>query len=370
MSGFGLRAFKALKQDSTTNEKRLYIQNLVVGNDFFAIKKLLKLQNSLGRESVRLLSERELSKEALLSQWKCTPKLLRNKEALSDIIGLFPRLEIIPEDSPCTFYKDTKFHEFGGRAKSFELKPLEEYFTRPSADYRLDLFFSDEEWNHLDDTLQETSFNKIIEKIEMTSPEDLVEKTNFIIYTGENERIECEKLYYFDSPKKLLKLIKNNEELPDSLHEFSSSIQERAGLVVHFSFPKKLHEKKETVFLPQSVTHEWGHFICDFEAYDEFSKKQEATVLMLIQDDDGGSEEELAKKIRLMKRVMERIYPEMSKMEYQEHIHYSDEMFLADIPDQVSNLGMESLQILGVGAPLDNKYGELSVLERGLLSFK
>lgn len=372
MSGFGLRAFKALKQDSSTNEKRIYVRHLVVGEDFFAIKKLLRLQNKFGRENVKILSERMLSKEGLLSQWKCTPKLLRNKKALDNIIGLFPRLEIVPKESACAFYKDTKFHEFGGRAKSFELKAGEEYFTRPSADYRLDLFFSDEEWNHLDETLKEANLIKIIEKIEVTTPTDLVEKTNFIILTGENEKIECEKLYYFKSPKKLLKLVKNNEVLPDSFHEFASRIEEKAGLVVHFSFPNILHEKAQTVFLPQSVTHEWGHFICDFEAFDEFSKKQKATVLMILQDDEGGSEEELAKKIRLMKRVMERVYPEMGKMQYEEHIHYSDEMFLAEIPHGIKEESEDSeLEILGVGVSLDASYEEeLSCLERGFLSFK
>lgn len=373
MSGFGLRAFKALKQESNSNEKRTFVQNLVIGGDFLAVKKLLKLQNEFGIENVKILSERHLSKNDLLSEWRCTPKLLRNKDVLSDIIGLFPRLEIISKDAPCVFYKDTKFHEFGGRAKSFEIKDGEEYFTEPSADYRLDLMFSDEEWSHLDESLKEASLAKIIEQIEVTKPVDLVEKTNFVIHTGENERIECERLYYFDSPKKFLKLVKNNETLPDELHAFSSSIVEKPGLVVHFSMPKMLHEKAETVFLPQSVTHEWGHFICDFEAFDSFSKTQEVRVLMIIQEDDGGTEEELAKKIKLMKRVMERIYPEMAKFEYEEHIHYSDNMFLSGFSEvtksEIQN-SLKDLYLLGKGAPLDIAATNLSGLERGLLSFK
>lgn len=365
MSGFGLRAFKAQKQDQTITTKKIYTKNLVIGNDFLAVKKFLKLNS----EETIFLSERLLSKDILLDQWKCLPPSMRNQEAMNAIIGKFPRLEIIPNNSPCAFYKDTKFHEFGGRAKPFELKEGEEYFTKPSANYRLDLLFSDEEWTMLDDLMKEGSLVKIIEKIEVTKPSDLVEVTNFIVSTGEGEIISCENLYYFDSPRKFLKTLVNKNELNEEIISYATSVQEKSGLVIHFTFPKAIHEKAETVFLPQSVTHEWGHFICDFEEFNTFSNTQEATCLMIIQEDDGATEEELAKKVRLMKRVMERVYPEMSKIAYKEHILYESDMFLSEFveinPSTHPNLFMQ-----GRGGMLETKYTEeLSALERGLLSF-
>ena len=364
MSGFGLRALKAQKQDQTIATKKIYIKNLVVGNDFLAVKKFLKLQDAL------FLSERLMTKDILLDQWKCLPPSMRNEAVTNTIIGKFPRLEIIPSKEPCAFYKDGKIHEFGGRAKSYELKPGEEYFSSPSANYRLDLFFSDEEWTMLDDQMREGSLVKIIEKIEVTKPSDLVEVTNFIVYTGEGDIISCENLYYFDSPRKFLKQLENKNEMPEEILSFATSVQEKSGLVIHFSFPKELHPKKETVFLPQSVTHEWGHFICDFEAFDSFSQTQSATCLMIIQEDDAGTEEELAKKVRLMKRVMERVYPEMAKMDYKEHILYEDDMFLSEFPEKAVADAHPNFFLMGKGGMLADSYeGELSALERGLLAF-
>lgn len=368
MSGFGLRAFKAQKQDQTIATRQIYIKNLVVGNDFLAIKKFFKLQNQEGRENVLFLSERLMTRDILLDQWKCLPRSMRNAEAMNAIIGKFPRLEIIPQNNPCVFYKDSKFHEFGGRAKPFELKPGEEYFSQPSANYRLDLMFSDEEWTMLDDLMREGSLVKIIEKIEATKPTDLVEVTNFIVRTGEGDIISCENLYFFDSPRKFLKNLVNKNELSEEIISFATSVQEKSGLVIHFTFPKMIHEKAETVFLPQSVTHEWGHFICDFEDFNTFSNTQEATCLMIIQEDDAGTEEELAKKVKLMKRVMERVYPEMSKLSYKEHILYGDDMFLTDFIAGEST--HPHLFLVGRGGMLSNgPQGELSALERGLLTF-
>lgn len=355
MSGFGIRAFKRLKEQSLhTDDKRKYFSHIVVGNDFLAVWLYLNLIKQHGESNVCLITENFIDKNRLLEEWKCSIKTLRSEEVARTLIGLKPELEIIPSNTTVKFYKDTKFHEFGKRTKSLPLQPGEEYFQQPYFEIKYQNLFSDEEWNELDQRLAKQE-NKILSVIELTTPQDLVEKTNFKLHTGEYESFDCEYLHWLGSPKQFYRLVKDKSDLNESVVDYCTNLDGQTAVVVLFECDRQISEEAGTVFLPQSLTHDWGHFIVDFNQYDIEKNSQSFTGLILLKEEDL-TEEELAKKIKLLKRVIERVYPEFVKANFTEHIRFSEDMFIFGMKDELIGevkKHLPQLHFSGIAAPLN-----------------
>lgn len=371
MAGFGLRALKKVQEDESQKDKRHYIQHIVYGENSFAILTYLKLLKDHGEDKVKLICENPIDQQSVISEWKCSLNSLRSGDVAEYLMHKKPQLEVLPNDTQNMFYKDAKFHKFGGRAKPHELQQDEEYFAASSFQLKQSGLFSDEDWNSLDETLAAGQLNKFISRIEVCDPTDLVEKSNFKIHTGELENFECENLYWCQSPKSFYKIVENKNKLTDELGKYCSSLEHRTGLVCHFDVDRKIYENKATIFLPQSATHEWGHFIADFNEFDEATDRQEFSCLMFVNEDEV-NEEELAKKIRLMKRVIDRVFSDFSKSRYDERIHYNQEMFINNCDDSLyDSLKSLPIKFVGQGAPIKTNSDELKVnyIPRAILSY-
>lgn len=361
MSGFGIRAFKKHNLEQSKELKTIYSPHIVLGENAWAVLTFLKLREKFGAEKVKLISANHYDKQSILNEWKCAVNKLRDEQSATILRDTSARLEILPSEESVLFYKDSKLHEFGGRAKPLTLLEDEELYSQKSFSYKLENLFSDEEWNNLDEILNSQE-NKIVSKINKTTPSDLVEKTNFILTTGEAEEFHCEKLYYTHSPKSFYKLVSNKSELSDDVAAYCTSLQERAALSIHFSVDREVYEKKQTIMLPQSQTHEWGHFVIDFDAYDPAAKKQEFKTMMFIQLDEV-NEEELAKKVRLLKRTIERTFPEFQKARITEHIHFDSEYLIKSSDDFSAQYNNDAEVIFqGIGAPTFKDNGEWNSL--------
>jgi hypothetical protein len=370
MAGFGLRALKKVQEDESLKDKRHYISHIVYGDSSFAILTYLKLLAEHGEQNVKLICESPIDQQSVLSEWKCSVSSLRNADVAQALMHKKPQLEILPVNSINMFYKDAKFHKFTGRAKPYELQEDESYFIDSSFQLKQSGLFTDEQWNSLDETLSVGQLNKYISHIEICKPDDMIEKSNFKIHTGEHENFECEFLYWCKSPKEFYKKVEDKESMSDDLGKYCSTLEHRTGLVIHFDVDKKIFENKATVFLPQSATHEWGHFICDFNEFNEATGRQEFSSLMFV-DEDEVNEEDLAKKIRLMKRVIERIFTDFAKSRYDEVIHYSQELFINKCDDTLFN-SLKSLPIkfVGQGAPIEAENSEnINYIPRAIISY-
>ena len=90
-------------------------------------------------------------------------------------------------------------------------------------------------------------------------------------------------------------------------------------------------------------------------------------------NEDEVNEEELAKKIRLMKRVIERTIPEFSKAKHDEHIQYDSEFFIDNVKDNLVDdieFDHSHLKFIGQGAPIGAENAqEYKFLSRGLMSY-
>jgi len=358
--GFGIRALKKKQEDHNQQVTKQYFEHIVYGDNSYAVLTYLNLCNKFGSEKVRLVCGNVIGQDSILSEWRCSINTLRSETVAKTLTDKMAQLEIFASNTPVTFYKDTKFHKFGGRAKPHVLMEDEDFFLNPFININLQNLFTEDVWNSLDEKLKDGQLNKYIAEIELTDPTDLIEKTNFRIITGEFESLNCENLYWCANPKKLYNLISNKDKCDDSLAKYCSQLQARTSLVINFVCDREIYESEGTVFLPQSVTHDWGHFVADFKPFDPADKTQDFSMLMFVGDDDV-TEEAIAKKIKLMKRVAERILPDFSKCNYTEHIHYDENMFITNTDDSLKE-SLETthpnLKLIGQGAPIEAEDSE------------
>lgn len=368
---FGIRGLKKKQSNEIIENQKLYFKHVIIGTDFISILQLLRLRQIHDHSQIKLILEKKLSKQSIIDDWKCTIKDIREERVVNSVVEKIPQFEFIPSDTPTVFYKDTKFHKFGDRAKPMELQEGEDRFLEPFYRYNLKSLISEDDWNQLDEIIEFHTDQRIVESIEATTPEDLVTTVHFRIHMSDNDVFECENLYWNRSPRDLFRLTSNQLGLSDAFKAYASGVEERSGVIVHFDCDRKIFNNESTIYLPQSVTHEWGHFVGVVSEYDEENSKQEATFLIYINEDEITSEEELAKKIKLLKRVMNRTLPEFEKSKYSESILYSNQMFSNNLNDELkSQIDKDhpKLKMIGHGAPVDPDKSFLSGLARSLYS--
>ena len=355
MSGFGIRALKKVVSDEHAGNKDQYIKHIVYGENTYAVLAFLRLSKKFPGE-VKFISKNSFFKKDMLQEWACNINSVRSEEVAEALMSLTSRFEIIPKNENVLFYKDTKFHKFGGRAKSHLLREEENFFTNPSSQVNLSSMFTEEEFESMDEILEKEQLVKIISQIEVLTPDDLVEKSYFKLHTGENESIRCEKLYFCESPKKFLALVENKNQLDDSVYSFAAGISNEQAISLHLKYGQEVGKEAGTYILPQSMTHEWGSFIVDVSAYDPETQEQELTCLTFISENDV-QEEDLARKIKLLKRVIERVFPELAKIDnYAQEIKFSDEYLQSGTNDtQYEELKEQHVRFLGQAAPIKHE---------------
>jgi len=368
---FGLlKHFKDRKKDQETQNQISFVKHLIIGQDLGPVLKLVELVKKYPTESIKLLTNRPINKQTLIENYQFGVSQLRSEKAVTEIYRKHFNAKLFPIAKPTLFYKDGKFHEFGGRAKSMDLQRGEDFFVQKG--YRLELasFFEENDWNQLDEIINKHIDIRILEGIEKTTPQDLVEKTEWSISFKDYHIMNCENLYVSLSPKKVLNLLKNKEKFSADIIDLGSSVSSQTAISVTWVLNKEIYPDERTLFIPQSMTHEWGHFIFEFEAYNHQSKTQLCHGLFLINEEEPQSED-LAAKIKLMKRVFDRVFSDFEKHIQEEFIRFDEEMFISGIKDksmeQIS-FDYPTLHFLGQSAPMNSEFSDEKFLARVLLS--
>lgn len=179
---FGLlKHFKDLKKGGQETTQTSHVKHLILGHDLGAILKLVELKKKFPEDKIKLVSVRPINKQNLIETYDYNVNMLRSAEAVEGIYKKFFNAKIYPQKSDASFYKDGKFHDFGGRAKSMDILPGEEFFT--SKGYKIDIssLFAAEDWENLDTILKECQDIRIFESIEKTEPSDLVDKAEWLL---------------------------------------------------------------------------------------------------------------------------------------------------------------------------------------------
>jgi hypothetical protein len=368
---FGLlKHFKESKSENTHVLRSKHYPHVILGQDLGAVIKLVELLRTEAENSVRLITTRPINKQTLIENYDYGILQLRSAAAVECIYKKYFNAKILPQSKEATFYKDGKFHDFAGRAKSMDLKSGEEFFINKGYKIELKSLFTPQEWEDLDVILNNHSEIRILESIEKTVPEDLIDKKEWSFHFKDFSALTCENVYISMSPKKFLGFIHNKEKITSELIDFCSSAEIHAGISMTWKLDKEIYHEERTLFIPQSMTHEWGHFIVEFETFDHHKKEQICHILFLLHE-EGPQSEEMASKIKLMKRVIDRVFPSIEKHIKKEYIRFDEEMFISGIKDStIEQISFDypTLRFSGQLSPMTSDMTQEKYLSRVLIN--
>lgn len=338
-----------LKKIVEVEKEHIIVDHLVVGKDVYAVHLYLELKEKYGEKNVRLLSEDKVSANDLYFKG---PSKIRGQKNIEKIKELYPNIEFNEMASSAIFYKDLAWKSFGGRSKPEAFKYDEEFYTKARIDIDETALFSwitREEKFYTD--LNESSYHVKVKSIDYKDSKFFVECIN-------GTEFESSKLYFAKSPSMFLKLFLNSSlsKLTNSFIQFAEKTRSVSVLNLKYVFDKPLSDILETMFIPLSYTHEWGHYIGEFRAED---KKSTAHFLHFI-DEDHTSEEDVSRIIRGLKKSFEKIFENFSKNNFSEYIFLEDENACLNIDDQMyfssvleRDIFNSSLFFIGENAPVE-----------------
>ncbi len=347
-----------LKKIAVVERETIKVPYLVVGKDIFSLSVYNELKQTHGPENVRLLSQDALLKSDLLPKG---PSSIRGETNQRMFKELFPEVTITKCGESSLFYKDMTWKSFGGRSKPEVLKYDEGFYTGD----RLD-----------------PVFDEVFKNVSMT--EEYIEKANKEAYQvnvkaiSKNEEgfvVECingtefhaEHLFFGLSPSHYLDFYKEKNLFSDSFIQFCESTKTCSALFVKFVFEDRpLSDLKETLFIPLSYTHDWGHFIGEFRSVNGVQEIE----FMHFLEDQVMSEEDVSRVIRLLKKSMEKIFEDFLKIKVREFISLEQEIGCLKIDDTLFLKSLESgkdetknLVFIGINAPAINEHGVSNMFE-------
>ena len=309
---FGLKEFKKQAKEESQRAPIFY-QSLVLGSDLWAVKKLCELIKAHGPERVKLISERPLTKADLKRDFEDMVSLFR---------GDFPELQG-QKTGQAFFYKDGQLRSFDSKAKPVTFLSGEDYFQGPAVYPSAESFFTQDDWDQLDQILTEHVEVKICESISSASNEDLVDIIHWRLSFFDFGVMNVGQLYTSLGSSKVLKLFKEGDGVSDEVSDKLSECESIPCLNVSWELSEPLGENASTYFLPQSLTHEWGHFI--LETFH--------TEVIFLRDDEPTAEV-MGQKLKLAKRVIERVFSGFEKSIKNESIQYLDNYFYLNTSDK------------------------------------
>jgi hypothetical protein len=334
-----------LKKIVEIQKEFIQVQHLVVGKDMFAVTLFRDLVLKYGPENVRLLSEDKiLSSDSMIKG----PGTIRGEENQKVIHDLFPDSLVKKFIKPSIFYKDMTWKAFGGRSKSEALKFDEEFFTGTRFDIPMPEVESIED-----------SYQVKIKSIARSDERFLVECIN-------GTEFSAEKLYFGKSPYHYMHLFGDKNALSDRFIQFCESTQTSAALLVKFIFTNPISDIEETMFIPLSYTHEFGHFVGEFKT---IGANQTIEFVHFI-DEDQTSEEDISRTIRQLKKSLEKIFEKFLSSKAEEYIAIEHEIGCLKIDDQAYNECLisdkgntDNLFFIGINAPLSDAHCKEAMCE-------
>jgi len=295
----GIRSLASLKKKVEEKSSFIECDSLIYGGAPYSFSLYKKLTN----QNVLILSDHPLTPSDLRIKG---PTAIRTKglASLCNERGV----ETTPFSMESCFYKDLKFRQFSSRAKSEKLQSGEELFVGTGHSISSHLYD--------DPTGLEQFQSKVISKFigKINALEDGVE-----VVCTDGLVIKCKNLYWGESAT--LFLDKFSGRIDDSFATFAQTTKAMSSFEVELRFNKVLDADHNTVFIPLSYTHEWGHFVGDWK--NENDGTSSINFLHFVEKDDS-TEDELSKRLRILKKSLEKIYPDFLSAFVEEKICFKE----------------------------------------------
>lgn len=364
---FGIKALKRADKDHAKSEGRQHIQTVICGFDLAAVLKLVELKATLPPEKLRLITPRLITRDYLVEAYQGAVSTLRDNELTLQIAQKFPRASTTKVEHESLFYKEGQWHRFGGRAKGMELGDGESYFLPARQNLTVSSLFSESDWNELDQILNNYQNVRVLETLEKKAPQDLVNKDEWWMLFHDLTEVTCEDLWLSLPSRMVMKASHHGQTLPPEMAKYLAGIKSQSAIGLNWECTKEIYPEAKTLFVPQSMTHEWGHFILDVGQWDQERQCYPVSALILLHEEEPTSES-MADKIKLAKRVLERVFPDFDKHVRREHIQASADYFetpLSGADAEALLIGVPQVHLIGA-------YGagtfEASFLTRALLT--
>jgi hypothetical protein len=362
-----------LKKIVEVQKEFIEVDHVVVGKDAFAIGLYDKLANQFGSEAVKLISEDKILKNDLFFKG---PNTVRGEDNFKVINDHFSDAIIGMNDRPSVFYKDMVFKLFAGRSKPEVLKYDEAFYIAQSLEIDTDKLFPFLNNEKFLDQINNVAYQVKLKNIHF-------KENHFLIECINGTEFKAKKLYFGKSPSKFLDLFFEKSILNNEFIQFCESTKTVHGLFMKYIFEMPLTDMKETIFIPLSYTHDWGHFVGEFKN----QENKQAVEFLHYVDEDHISEEDISRIIRQLKKSFEKIFENFNKIKFSEFISIEDELGCLEIDDQLYARVSESaptffkdLIFIGKNAPIKGtRCGEgsfeyskekISHLSRALVSYK
>jgi hypothetical protein len=353
-----------LKKIAVVEKENINVAHLVVGKDIFALSLYKVLVEKHGKDNVRLLSEDTVLKSDL---WVKGPGSIRGSANQKVVEELYPEAVVKKFEENAIFYKDMTWKSFGGRSKPEALKFNEEFYTSSRFDIDPTKIFP--ELENTESFLEEINSSAYQVRVKAIRREG----EGFIVECINGTEFSCEKLYFGQSPFQYLNFYTNKNELSDHFIEFCEGTKTPSALFVKYVLEKPVSDIMETMFIPLSYTHEWGHYIGEFKDVSESQSgpthAQEIEFIHFV-DEDHVSEEDVSRIIRSLKKNMEKIFEKFSKIKSQEFISLESEIGCLKIDDELffkslvgAKTEVSNLFFLGINAPIVDTQSEKAMFE-------
>ncbi len=350
----GFRKLREQSKIAREKQQKQFFKYLIVGDDFASIATYQHLMENKDEGEVKILSTFQID---FAKTFFPGPSDLRGDDNISAVKKLRSDLEISVKSESSKFFKELKFRKFGGRSKSEPLLPGEEYYVQQGCAYSVNDFIPTSQEKR--DQLLSNNIECLVGSICKTIPDNLLEKHHWVVECEDGKRYACEYLFFGRSPAEFLKLSGDKDSLTNDFHSFCANTYSRHGMFVNYDFGSlELDRENGTFFLPQSLTHEWGHFIGEFHG-------NHLRLFSFIGDEE--TSEIVSKKVRLLKRVLEKAFPIFKNKKIAEKIIVSDLIPMHQIDDELfdrllieSKEQVENLFLLGPNAPISKSFWEES----------
>lgn len=330
-----------LKKIQEVQKENVETEFLVLGHDLFALSIFKKLVEKHGEDKVRLLSQEKFELKDLAPKG---PSGIRGDDNINCVKSLLAENQYSAVDLVSLFYKDMQWKSFAGRSKSEALKFHEEHFVTG----RLDINYA-EVFEFVTDTnilqwLNDRAYAVRVKSIEHKNDKYVVECVN-------GTEFVVNQLVCGLTPFEYLNFYKNKNELSDQFIEFCESTRSPSALFVKFEFKKPLTDLQETLFIPLSYTHEWGHYIGEFRGFNDF----QAVDFVHFIDKDQMTEDDVSRVIRGIKKNLEKIFQDPKNPAIKEYISIDDSSGCLKVDDvlyQSLSQKFPNLHFIGLCAPV------------------
>ncbi len=305
MSSRLLHLKKSLTEEesfTTINKEKVFIVSDFTG--------LLLLNNFIEKdqESCLLIHENDISFEKRRRDFEQRQLLVRDEKVVEAIQEIFPSSVSKKFENEALFYKDQEFKSFNGRAKPHKLLNFEDYFIDRPWLVNCNLISQD---LNFENNLLKGNINSIS-----------FDNSKWTIKLSNNFLVETENLYWGRSRKEFYRLLdstsKNN--LSDEETSFITGIEDYSLLNIWIKLDQIVKENSQTLFIPQSQTHDYGHYILDFHEPNRSESSQYVTANIIIQN-RAADEVELGDKYKKLKRKVDRIFSGFSNYIVSEEIN-------------------------------------------------